>query len=136
MKLHLSTQDRINEAIKELASIEPNGAYQVEIKKLPQKRTDKQNRALHKYFQMVADELEAKNLTVQEVLKESVERNWDKDAVKSLLWKPIQKALYGEDKTSKATTKYYDKVHFYLSHHLATKFGINVPFPSIENRSE
>jgi hypothetical protein len=134
VKVHLSSQTKINEVINELKKIDPDGAYQVEIKKLSKSRTSKQNAALHKYFEMVADQLKENDLSVQQVLKEAVERDWDKYAVKSLLWKPVQKAIYGEEKTSKATTKYYDKVYFYLSHHLATKFGINIPFPSKENR--
>ena len=129
MKTHLSTQERINDAIKELASIEPNGAYEIEIKLLPKGRTSLQNRALHKYCDLVAKELKAKNLTVQEVLSHGIERDFDMDTVKAVLWKPLQKAVTGEEKTSKATTKFYAKVYHYLSHHLATNFGITTAWP-------
>ena len=129
MKVHLSTQDSINDAIKQLASIEPNGAYEVEIKKLPQTRTSLQNRALHKYCDLVAKELKAKDLTVQEVLAKAIERDFDMETVKAVLWKPLQKACTGEEKTSKAKTKYYAKVYKYLSHHLAVNFGVTTAWP-------
>lgn len=136
MKTHLSSQSRINEAVKLLASIKPNGEYSLEIKKLPKTRTSLQNRALHLYLKQLADELNANDLTVQLVLKEAVERHWDMETVKSQLWSPIQKSLFGDAKTSKMNTKAYDKVDFYLSHFLSTKFGISVPFPNIETKSK
>lgn len=134
MKLHLSTQERINSVIKQLTDIKPNGAYEIEIKKLPKSRTSLQNRALHLYLTQLADELNANDLTVQLVLKEAVERHWDMETVKAQLWSPIQKSLFGDVKTSKMDTKAYSKVDFYLSHFLSTKFGISVPFPNIETK--
>jgi hypothetical protein len=134
VKTHLSSQSRINEAVKLLASIKPNGEYSIEIKKLPKSRTALQNRALHLYLTQLADELNANDLTVQLVLNEAVERHWDMETVKAQLWSPIQKSLFGDVKTSKMNTKAYGKVDFYLSHFLSTKFGISVPFPHIENK--
>lgn len=131
MKTHLTSQIKINEAIKELASIEPNGAYEVHIKRLPQTRTSKQNRAVHKYFTMVSDQLK-ETYTVQQVLKEAIEREWTPEAVKELIWKPVQEAVTGKDSTAKAHREEYSKVYQCVSHHLSTNFGINVPFPSIE----
>ena len=136
MEQHLSTQQHINDAIKELANIKPNGEYSVEIKKLSKKRTVLQNRALHLYFTQLADELNAKDLTVQLVLKEAVERHWDRDTVKAQLWSPIQFSLFGDVKTSEMNTKAYGKVDFYLSHFLSTKFGITLPFPNIKDKED
>jgi hypothetical protein len=129
VKTHLSSQGRINEALTLLASIKPNGEYSIEIKRLPKSRTSLQNRALHKYCDLVAKELKAKNLTVQEVLSHGIERDFNMETVKAVLWKPLQKAVTGEEKTSKATTKYYAKVYKYLSHHLSLNFGITTAWP-------
>ena len=132
MKIHLSSQVKINEAIKQLAEIVPNGEFEIQIKKLPKTRTALQNRALHKYFDLIANEMNLKDLTVQEVLSHGIERHWDRESVKALLWKPLQKAVTGNNETSTADTKAYSKVYMYLSHFLATKFGITTPFPQRE----
>lgn len=129
MKLHLSTQDRINSAIKQLAEIKPNGEYEIEIKKLPKTRTALQNRALHLYLDQVSKELNEKGLTVQMVLAEAIERHWDMETVKAQLWQPLQKAIFGNMKTSEMETGAYAKVDLYFSHFLCSKFGVHVPWP-------
>ena len=129
MKVHLSNQQVINDAIKELANIKPNGEYSVEIKKLPKTRTALQNRALHLYLTQVSKELNEKGLTVQMVLKEAIERHWDMETVKAQLWQPLQKAIFGNMKTSEMETGAYAKIDLYFSHFLGSKFGINVDWP-------
>ena len=129
MKVHLSNQQKINDAIKELANIDPNGEYSVEIKKLPKSRTSLQNRSLHLYLTQVADELNEKGLTVQMVLAEAIERHWDMETVKHQIWQPLQQAIFGNIKTSEMKTGAYGKVDLYFSHFLGSKFGIHVPWP-------
>jgi len=137
MKIHLSSQAHINDAIKQLASIQANGEYEIEIKKLPKTRTSKMNRALHLYCDNVANELNEQGQTVKMVLEQSeIEREWDKESVKSLLWKPIQKAVHGKESTSECTTSEYKKPYKYLSHYLATYFGITLPFPNLKDKEK
>lgn len=136
-KIHLSNQDKINEAITKLASIEPNGEYEIEIKKLPKTRTSKMNRALHLYCDNVANELNEQGQTVRMVLEKSeIEREWGRDTVKALLWKPIQKAVHGKESTAECTTSEYKKPYKYLAHYLATYFGITLPFPNIKDKED
>lgn len=136
MKIHLSSQEKINEAIKQLADIEANGEYEIEIKKLSKKRSVLQNRSLHLYFTQLAQTLNDNDLTVQLVLEQAIERHWCMETVKAQLWQPLQNSLYGDIKTSNMDTKAYSKVDFYLSHFLSTKFGISVPFPSKEFKED
>mgnify|MGYP002640005925 CR=1 FL=1 len=93
-------------------------------------RTNQQNRALHKYFDLLASTLNAKNLTVDVVLKPDTE--WNKDTVKALVWKPIQEAVLGKQSTTKMTTKEVTEVYDVLNKALGEKLGVHVEFPHIE----
>ena len=96
-------------------------------------RTGQQNKALHKYFELLADALNEAGFTVQLVLKEKVELDWNERSVKELLWRTAQQALLG-----KVSTTDLDKqedislIYDHLNRHLSTKFGLHVPFPSNE----
>ena len=63
-------------------------------------RTSQQNRALHKYFKQVADELNQAGYTVQLVLKEKMDLDWNEKSVKELLWKSSQEAHTGKKSTT------------------------------------
>ena len=132
MKVHLTTQDKINEAITQLANIEPNGAYEVEIKRLPQTRTARQNRAIHLYCELIANQCVEQGVTIHQVLKEAVERQWTKEAVKELIWRQIQVALTGKKSTTELHREEVSKVAQIIGRNLAMKHGIDVPFPTIE----
>lgn len=98
-------------------------------KNYPQ-RTPLQNRALHLYFQLVADALNNAGLEKAVVLK-GMEIPWSKDSIKDDLWRPIQKALLGKESTTELNTKEIDEIFDVLNRHLA-KFGIHEEWPSIE----
>ncbi len=99
----------------------------------PIQRTDQQNKALHLYFEMLAEELNSGGLTVQMVMKEKMELDWTKIMVKELLWKSTQKTLLGTQSTKDlAKQEDIDTVYDHLNRHLSEKFGVHVPFPSHE----
>jgi len=56
---------------------------------------------------------------------------WNKDSVKTFLWKPIMKLQLGKKSTTEMTSGDIDKVFDTLNRHLS-QFGISEPFPSIE----
>lgn len=93
-------------------------------------RTSDQNRALHKYFALLAKELNDAGYTVQLVLKQKVDIDWDASKVKELIWRPAQEAITGKkstailDKVSEIT-----EVWEHLTRHLGEKFGIHLDFP-------
>jgi hypothetical protein len=62
-------------------------------------RTIQQNRALHKYFEQVAEKLNSMGLDMRVVLKPSVDIPWSKDTVKEFLWKPIQRLQLSKSRT-------------------------------------
>ena len=105
----------------------------VEISNYKKQRTLDQNAALHKWFELLALELNLAGYTVQLVLKEKVDLDWDKDKVKELLWRPAQKAILKKKSTTElAKLEDIDTVWEHLNRHMSEKFGVHVPFPSKE----
>jgi GH18 family chitinase len=96
------------------------------------KRTLTQNRALHKYFGLLSDELNTLGLDMKTVLKPEVEIAWSSESVKNYLWRPIQKVMLEVDSTKDLNTKQIDKVFDVLNRHIGEKFGVHIAFPSIE----
>jgi len=94
-------------------------------------RTPRQNRALHLYFEKVADTLNDAGLDMRAVLKPEVEIPWTKSSVKEFMWKPIQKLQVDKEHTADLTTKELDVIFNTMNRHLA-KHGVHQPFPSIE----
>lgn len=95
-------------------------------------RTAKQSRALHLYFQMVADALNDAGYDMKKTLKPSIEIPWNGGTVKEFLWRSIQKTVTGKFSTKQLTTKEIDEVWEVLNRHLSEKFGISEPFPSVD----
>ena len=95
-------------------------------------RTAQQNKALHKYFALLADALNAAGLDMRATLKPEIDIPWTEYAVKDHLWRPIQDAMLGKESTTKLETPEVSEVYEVLSRHLGQRFGIHVPFPSRE----
>ncbi len=94
-------------------------------------RTATQNAALHKYFELLATELNDAGYTVQLVLKEKMDLNWDGAKIKELLWRPAQQAIVQKKSTTTLDkVSDIDAVYEHINRHMAEKFGIHVPFPS------
>lgn len=98
----------------------------------PAKRTDQQNRALHKYFELVADALNDGGFTIQKTLSSyKLELDWSKDTIKEIIWRPAQKALTGKTSTTalnkqEDVTKVYEACNRFLA-----QLGIHVEFPTM-----
>jgi len=93
-------------------------------------RTIQQNRAIHKYFALLARTLNEGGLDMREVLKPSVDIPWTTEMVKEHLWKPILKIMEGKESTTEMNTTDPGAVYEVLSRHLSQKYGVHVPFPS------
>lgn len=103
-----------------------------------EQRTTKQNRAIHLWFTKLSNELNGKGLDMRVVLKPEYKLRWDDKSVKENLFKPIAKALYGVDSTTKLDTKQLSRVHEELMQMLVDKFpDIDwVDMPSEEQTEE
>lgn len=102
--------------------------------KTGKQRTNLQNASLHKYLQMLSDALNDAGYDMKRTLKAEVDIPWTMDNAKNNLWRPIQKALTKKTSSTKPTTKEYVYIYEVLSRHMVDKFGINVPWPSKDNK--
>jgi len=114
---------------EKLSKMSDGATYTVDIKNFDT-RTIKQNSAMHKYFQMLADTLNDRGLTVSKMVK--VELNWNDGMVKETLWRPIQEAILHKKSTTELNRDEISQVYDTLNRALSIKFGISVQFPSIE----
>lgn len=97
-----------------------------------EQRTLAQNNSLHLFCQNLADELNAAGLDMRKTLKPDIEIPWRKTTVKEFLWKPVQEAYLKKKSTTELTKFEVSEIWEILNRHLGEKFGIHVPFPSIE----
>lgn len=93
-------------------------------------RTIRQNNALHKMFEILADELNDCGMYVSNVIK--LDAPWNKDRVKELIWRETQKFMTGKTSTTELTTEEIDQVFEVIQKALAEK-GIELFFPSIQS---
>lgn len=102
-------------------------------------RTDVQNRALHKYFEMVSTALSEAGHTFDLTIgKKIVKLEWTPTLVKEAMWKPIQKALIGKSSTTKLDkTTEINQVYEHINRFLSNKpICIYVPFPHEDKKVE
>jgi len=113
-----------------------NNIYEViSCKQLIDVRTLKQNNALHKYFEMLAEELNNAGYDVKKTLSSKLEHPWNAELIKELIWRPVQEACLGKKSTTELSKqKDIDVIYDVINRHMGQNFGIYVPFPSEEYR--
>jgi hypothetical protein len=95
-------------------------------------RTIQQNKSLHLWFQLLADDLNNAGYTVRKTLKEDFELDWTPTLIKEILFKSIIRAKFNKSKTSELTSGELQLAFDEINRHLGEKFGIHTPFPSLE----
>ena len=93
-------------------------------------RTDQQNKALHKYFRMLAEALQDADYDMREL---KVDIRPTEELVKKYMWKPVQEALYDKKSTTDLSISEVSEVYDHLNRALIDKLSIHVPFPSEDN---
>lgn len=93
------------------------------------KRTNKQNRSIHKYFSEVADLLNESGIPLS-VFYSDIEADYTMESVKAL-FRSFLKVKYGKSSTAQMTTEEIQAVWEEVNRHLS-KHGIHIPFPSSE----
>lgn len=99
-------------------------------------RSNQQNKSLHLFFELLANELNMAGLDMKKVLKPTVDIPWTKTTIKEHLWKPLQNAYNLKKSTTELTTAEVSQIYDVLNRHLGEKFSIHVPFPSEEQTEE
>ena len=97
-----------------------------------EQRTTQQNKALHKFFELVAETLNSAGLDMRKALRADIDIPWSKTSVKEFMWKPVQEALIGKKSTKELTTKQVDEVYNVLNKYFGEKYGLRQAFPSIK----
>ena len=98
------------------------------------RRTSQQNRALHLWFDNVADTLNDAGFSVAKTLKHDVEISWNGTLVKELIYRPVMLAMTDKHSTTELNTVDPSEIYEVLSRHLGEKIGIHVPWPSEEGK--
>ena len=122
-----------DEFIKRVNALYDEHKYVTFHWELGKQRSPRQNNALHLYCGSLANALNEAGLDMRTVLKPAVEINWTKDTVKNYLWRPIQVLVTGDQSTVDPDSDEYPQVFETLYRHMASKFGIAVPWPTKEN---
>lgn len=131
VKIHLSSPMKQNEAMKALATVELNGAYEFNLKKLPKIRTGKQNRSLWLWATHVAEELNARDMLL-EVGAIGIRIEWNKDLIVDHMVRPILEKKTGKASTSRATVQEFLAACEDLQKHMAQEWGVNVDWPRVD----
>lgn len=99
-------------------------------------RTDQQNRAMHKFFEVLAEDMNEHGIDLRNVLVEMqfADISATKSNVKDLVWRPFQKALLNKKSTTELSKqKDIDLIWDNLNSFFIDKFKYQIPqFPSIE----
>jgi hypothetical protein len=87
-------------------------------------RTLSQNSAIHVDCNLIAEKMEERGLDMRKVLKFRLPATMT--IVKEQIWKPIMKAMYGKDSTTKLLklSGEIDKIHDVIMRELGEKYGI------------
>ena len=96
---------------------------------MEEKRTINQNKALHLWFDMVAEKLNEVGLE-QKITLGTIDVPWTKETVK-MLFKKVAMAQFNKPHTSDLTSKELTQTVDTFNRYISEK-GISQPFPSIE----
>jgi len=109
----------------------------LKLPKADQQRTSPQNRACHKYFDLMANELKKSGVTFSEYvrMRPKLEMHWTPHRVKEL-WKEACFHMYGHTSTAQMTTKQVNDVYDVVNKALGEITGVHIPFPSFETLIE
>lgn len=98
-------------------------------------RTSQQNRALHKYLSLLAEELDRNGHTLQDVVKaiKKAEIRPTPNALKEVVWKPMQEIMLGKKSTTELTKLEVDQVYEMVNAFIGREFHFHIPFPAKEH---
>ena len=99
--------------------------------KTGKQRTLTQNASLHLFCQLLADALNDAGFDFRTFVKEGYPVPFNEMLVKEYMWRPIQKAIIGNDSTTKPKTHEYGMIYDALNIKLV-EHGIYVPWPCKE----
>ena len=105
-----------------------------EIEEIKKTRSNLQNAALHKYFEIISNQLNEMGITFnyQGITGKELELNYTPSLVKEMIWRPIQKALFEKESTTQLTTQEINQIIDILTKFFSER-GVYIAFPSIHS---
>jgi len=98
--------------------------------------TRQQQKALHKWFEMLAEELRNEGVDLKDAMPKVLDILPTKENVKEMIWRPVQMALYGKNSTTGLLKKKeIDDILMVISKNLGDRGITTPPFPSAEEVS-
>ena len=113
-----------------ISQIENNTDLTVTIERTKRKRTTSQNAAIHKYFTLLADQLNDAGLDMRKVLTKRPDIPWSGETVKIHIWREVQTAMGLGESTAALNREQVTMVYEVVARFLSERFGVFVPFPS------
>jgi hypothetical protein len=114
-------------ARREDGSFLPEGYYEVS----KEKRTSNQNRALHKWFALIAENSNELGLTLDLLYNQPQNMRITPDLLKNL-FREYGRVMYNKDSTSKLTKDEMSKLITVFEQLLAERLNNIIPFPHYE----
>lgn len=113
-----------------------DGEVEIVIRKKKNTRTEKQNRALHLWFTMLAEALNDAGYDMKKTLRQDVDIPWTSTTIKENLWRPVQKAYFDVQSTTNLERKQIDKIFDVINKTVGERTGVYVPFPCEEEMNK
>lgn len=135
MKTTINSEQSLNSYIEHIKTQFEKHKYLRMDMKTGKQRTPTQNKCLHKYCEMVADELNDKGITFTTFFKPGFEVPWNQMVIKDNVWRPVQIAMTEKESTTELTTKECSDIYENINRKLS-EFGIYVPWPSKETMND
>ena len=120
---------QLEKAIEELKAQYASKKYVQVQYTTTKRRSSRQNNAIHLYCKLAADRLNLHGLDQRKVLKPSFEIPWTQESFKENLWKPIMKAMFEIDSTTKLERGQVGQVYEVINRELSREFGVSTEFP-------
>lgn len=105
-------------------------AFDVAVTSHKAQRTITQNKAMHKYFTLLANAFNDAGYTVEMVLTKPLDISWTDNLVKDILWRKIQIALFDKSSTTQLEKSEVSKTYEELNNYTASTLGVHIPFPN------
>jgi hypothetical protein len=102
----------------------------------PNKRSGQQNKAIHKYCELLGETLNDAGLDMRRFLRVDREIPWTMLSVKHYIWKEIQIAMFQEESTAEIELPQVSQIYDVIDRNTQQKHGIHVPFPSRHSLTE
>lgn len=96
-------------------------------------RTNQQNRALHLWLTMLAEQLNDAGFSVNDKVVFQAEISFTKENIKESAVHPVMMALFPEvDSTAKLTSTQLQDVYSHVDRAISERTGVHVPWPTQE----